>query len=373
MQSGEHRPSTIRDVLDSARLLDALAGVDSVTPFFSPQDVPGALMGLAMYRHTLPGTSKPVSSPGFMTAAEARWLVRLAEVIGVPAEVLALSISPISPLQLPDDLAGAILETARMGIAFIPLPAPTAGATAPMSLAGLLAQQNAEVLAMVTLVQLIHPGLPVMYCGRQSVMDPRSGAASWGVAALGLASAAVVQLGHHYGLPVNVYGLCTDSNSIDFQSGYERALNALLPALAGADELSGIGNMGTGTFGSYAQMVCDNDIVLEIKRLCKGFEVSEDSLATGLVAEVTAEGGSGNFLAERHTVKTLRSGEVFFPPLSVRRSFEDWELAGRETMRERACAKAEKILSEHTPEPLSAAQEKELDTIMAAAARELAG
>jgi trimethylamine--corrinoid protein Co-methyltransferase len=295
----------------------------------------------------------------------------MASVIGPPNEMLSISVSPISPLYFPDSLAAAISEVARLGVPFMPLPAPNAGATAPMSLAGALTLQNAEVLAAIVLVQVIHPGLPVVYCGRLSILEPRSGGASWGVPALGLAAAACVQIGHSYHLPVNVYGLSTDSNQPDMQNGYERALNAILPALAGADELSGIGNLGAGIISSYAQMVCDNDIVLSIKQVCKGFAVNENSLAVELVDEVLHT--SGNFLAERHTVKTLRSGEVYFPVLADRRHYDEWERAGRDGMLERARAKAEMLLAEHEVPPLSPEQERELDNIMHAAEKELRG
>ncbi|MFN2227565.1 MAG: trimethylamine methyltransferase family protein, partial [Anaerolineae bacterium] len=241
--TGRCRPATLQDVRDSTRLLDALDGVTNITPFFTPQDVPGPLMALSMYRHALPHTTKPLQGPGTQTAAEVRLAARLASVIGPPGEVLSLGISPISPLFLPDDVAEAMIETARLGIPLGPLPCPTAGATAPMSLAGAVAQQNAEVLASIVLAQVVRPGLPIVYCGRLAAMEPRTGVSVWGGVELGLVSAATVQVAHSYGLPVNVYGLSTNSNVLDLQGGYERALNSIVPALAGADELSGIGEL----------------------------------------------------------------------------------------------------------------------------------
>lgn len=270
-RSGRRRPATVQDVRDSARLLDALENVTSVTPFFTPQDVPGPLMAPAMYRHTIACTIKPVHGPGVQTAEEVRRIARMAAVIGPPSEVLTLGVSPVSLLFFPDDVAEAIMETARLGIPLGPLPCPIAGATAPLSLAGALAQQNAEVLGAVVLAQLVRPGLPVFYCGRLAMMEPRTGTAVWGGVEVGLASAATVQIGHRYGLPVNVYGFSTNAHTLDIQSGYERALNAAIPALAGADELSGIGEMEAGVMGSCAQMVCDNEIAATIGRLRRGF------------------------------------------------------------------------------------------------------
>jgi trimethylamine--corrinoid protein Co-methyltransferase len=361
-RSGRQRPATVQDVRDSTRLLDALPGVTSITPFFTPQDVPGPLMSLAMVRHALPYTTKPLQGPGTQTAAEVRFLARMASTIGPPAEVMSLGISPISPLFFPDDVVEAMMETARHGIPLGPLPCPTAGATAPLSMAGALAQQNAEVLASVVLAQLVRPGLPIVYCGRLAMMEPRSGVSVWGGVELGLVSAATVQLAHRHGLPVNVYGLSTNAHVLDLQSGYERALNAILPALAGADELSGIGEMAAGVMGSYAQMVCDDEIAAGVRRVRRGFAVDEDALAVALIDSVAA--GSRTFLDRRHTVRYLRRGELLPTPLAERRAWEAWQQEGRQTMVDRAQAEAERLLAGHQVPPLSAAQERELDEIM---------
>ncbi len=367
--SGRCRPSTLQDVRDSTRLLDALPNVSSITPFFTPEEVPGPLMSLSMYRHALAHTTKPLQGPGSQTAAEVRYTARMASVIGPPAEVLSLGISPISPLILPDDVAAAIIETARLGIKLAPLPCPTAGATAPMSMAGALAQQNAEVLASIVLAQSVQPGLPIVYCGRLAMMEPRTGVSVWGGVELGLVSAGTVALAHSYGLPVNVYGLSTNSHTLDLQNGYERALNAIAPALAGADELSGIGEMAAGVAGSYAQMVCDDEVAASVGRLVRGFAVDDDALAVDLVDRVSR--GTHNYLDQKHTVRYLRAGELLSTHLCERRSYQEWQRSGAHLMAGRAQAEADRLLAEHEVPPLTEDQERELDEIMAEAAREL--
>jgi len=367
--SGRKRPAVLQDVRDSARLLDALENESTVTPFFTPKDVPGELMSLAMYRHSLPHTTKPLQGPGVQNAAEVRYAVNMAEVIGPPAEMLSLSVSPVSPLYFPDDAAAAIIEIARLGIPFAPLPCPTAGTTAPFSISGALTQQNAEVLAALVLAQVIHPGLPVVYCGRLAMMEPRTGISVWGGVELGLASAGTVQLAHHYHLPVNVYGFSTNSHVLDVQNGFERALNAAIPALAGADELSGIGEMEAGVMGSYAQMVVDNEIAASVARLRRSFSTEADALAVEVIAAVM--NGTHNFLGQKHTLRYLRAGEVLLTELAERRPWEVWEREGQEGMSERAQAKAEHLLATHHVPDLSPEQERELDAILEAAEREL--
>jgi trimethylamine--corrinoid protein Co-methyltransferase len=359
----------LKDLQDCTRLLDALDGVTTITPFFTPQDVPGHLMSLAMYRHAIPNTTKPLQGPGVQTAQEVQFAIRMASVIGPPDETFSLSVSPVSPLSFLDDCAAAIIEVARNGIPFAPLPCPTAGTTAPFSIAGAVAQQNAEILAAIVLAQLVHPGLPVIYCGRLAMMEPRTGISVWGGVELGLASAATVQIGHRYGLPVNVYGFSTNAHTLDIQNGFERALNAIIPALAGADELSGIGEMEAGVMGSFAQIVCDNEIAASVRRLKKGFEVNDDSLAVDVVS--VAMRTSHNFLGQKHTMRYLRGGEVLLTSLAERGSWESWDAHGRKGMAERAQSEAINILQNHQVPPLSADQDRELNEILNEADRKL--
>jgi trimethylamine--corrinoid protein Co-methyltransferase len=367
--TNQKRLATLEDLRQATRLLDALDACTRITPFFTPIDVPGELMSLAMYREAIPHTTKPLHGPGLQTASEVRLAVRMAEVIGEPAQVLTLSVSPVSPLTFPDHEVEAMLEIARQGIPFGPLPCPTGGATAPCSIAGAIAQQNAEVLASLVLVQAMHPGLPVFYCGRLAMMEPRTGISVWGGPEMGLASAGTVQIGHHYGLPVNVYGFSTNSLLPDVQNGFERALNAAIPALAGADELSGIGEMEAGVMGSFAQMVLDNEFAGSIQRLRRGYSATEEALAVDVIASVMD--GSHNFLGQKHTVRAIRSGEIMISRLAERSPWEAWEKGGKHSMLERAQAEAERILGQPQVPPLDETQERELDRIMVAAAKEL--
>lgn len=368
--SGQCRQAKIQDVKDSTRLLDALENVSTISPFFTPQDVPGPLMSLAMYRYSLPYTLKPLQGPGVQTPLEVQFAVQMASVIGPPEDFLTLSVSPVSPLIFPDEVVEAIVEIAKRGIPLAPLPCPTAGVTAPFSLAGSLTQQNAEVLASIVLAQIIRPGLPIVYCGRLAMMEPRTAASVWSGIELALASAATVQLGHYYKLPVNVYGFTTNAHELDIQSGFERGLNAVIPLLAGADELSGVGEMSAGVMGSYAQMVCDNELIASLERIKRGFAVNEDSLGLDMIREVIC--AEGSFMTSPHTVKYLRSGEIEVTSLAERNSWNSWVQEGRQSMADRAQAEAEKILEEHQVPPLSKEQERTLDDLLSGFEQEVA-
>ncbi|MCE9647793.1 MAG: trimethylamine methyltransferase family protein [Chloroflexi bacterium] len=369
-RSGTHHSATNQDAIDAVRLLDALENCHTVTPFFTPPDIANEMMSLHMYRHTLPHTTKPVQGPGIQFPHEVKYAVEMAGVVGTPAHELTLSLSPVSPLTMHDVAAAAIIEMAKAGVIQSNLPAPTGGATSPMTMTGSIVQQSAETLAPLVLAQLVNPGCGVIYCGRLGMLEPRTGLI-WGGVELGLSSAATVQLGHYYGFSVNVYGFSTNAHTLDAQNAFERGLNATIPALAGADELSGIGEMEAGVMGSFAQMVLDNEFASSVLRLRKGLSADSTHLAVDIIANVM--NGTRNFLGQRHTMNHIKAGELALTKLAERNSWDTWEdKLGRKQIADHATDEAERILREHQVPPLEPQQEKELDRIMAAVEKETA-
>ena len=367
-RTGAHHTATVEDCVNATRVLDALPNCHTITPFFTPPDVPNEMMALHMYRHTLSNTTKPVQGPGIQFGHEVKYAVEMASVVGTPAHELTLSLSPVSPLTMHDVAAQAIMDMANAGVINSNLPAPTGGATSPMTITVSIIQQSAETLAPLVLAQLINPGCGVIYCGRLGMLEPRTGLI-WGGVELGISSAATVQLGHDYGFSVNVYGFSTNAHTLDAQNAFERGLNASLPALAGADELSGIGEMEAGVMGSFAQMVLDNELAKSVLRLRAGLSADVDHLAVEIIGNVMDT--NRNYLAQKHTLKHLRAGEMALTKLAERNSWDTWEeKMGRKQMADYATDEAERILREHVVPLLEEKQEAELDRILEAAARE---
>lgn len=357
------RPATAADVAQSTRLMDALDNVTTITPLYTPRDVPAHMMILTMFEQALRNTLKPVNGPGVTTPEDVRTLYEMMLVVFGDRPAVSLGASPVSPLNFLGEIVPVFLEIARHGLACGPLPCPSVGATSPMSLAGSLVQQNAENLASIVLVQLTNPGNPIVYCGRLSVLNMRSGAPIWGNPEVGMLSAGTVQLGHHYGLPVNVYGLAGSGFAADMQSGYERAINALVPALAGADELSGVGEMAGGTISSNFQIVVDDDIYSMVRRVLRGYAVDDDSLAVEVINHAMDHGR--NFLKEQHSRRYLRAGEIWQGRLGIQEvGYDMWQAAGAPDVVQRAQAHAESILASHEVPPLPDDQSRQLDEIM---------
>jgi trimethylamine--corrinoid protein Co-methyltransferase len=209
-------------------------------------------------------------------------------------------------------------------------------------------------------VQTVTDKVPIQYSGRLSMMDLRTGKNVWGLPEMGLASAATVQIAHKYKMIADVYGVTMDGNMFDMQSGIERMQAAMIPALAGADNLSGIGGAWENA-ASYEMLVVDNEIYADVFRAVRGFDVDADTLAVDLVDKV---GHMGNFLAQPHTMKYLRKGEIRNSTLYDKRSSEKAKKEGVRPLQDAAKDVVRKILKEHQPMPLDRDVEKELSKVV---------
>ena len=237
--------------------------------------------------------------------------------------------------------AGAFLdvniEMARHGGPILVCPMPIAGATAPMSVAGAVTMNVAELVAVAAAIQMAASGAPLIMGADASLHDMKAGAFSSGALETALMCAACVEVGHELGAPVLAPGLATDALHGGVQAGCEKALKGLAVAQSGADLITGgIGQLhGAGLF-SLPQVVIDAEIATMITRLLAGAEVSPSSI----MSEVTARVGfDGDFLRQKETSRRLRAGEVFLPEVVSRVTVAAWEAGGRDELdiaRERA-------------------------------------
>jgi trimethylamine--corrinoid protein Co-methyltransferase len=152
----------------------------------------------------------------------------------------------------------------------------------------------------------------------------------------------------------------------DAQSGHEKTITSLLPALAGANLIYGLGMLESGVTIDYAQLVMDAEFARMVKYCVPGIPVSDETLSVDVIAEV---GPFSDFLSHDDTYKGMRgqSQSKFID----RRVREEWAAAGSTTMYDRSLAEARRILETHVPEPLPEAVAAKLKSIIEAAEKEL--
>jgi trimethylamine--corrinoid protein Co-methyltransferase len=261
----------------------------------------------------------------------------------------------VSPLKFATDVTTLLIETCRQRIPVVLSAAPMAGSTAPVTLAGMLAQLTAEQLAGVVLTQLAHRGAPLLIGPIPATADMKTGRYLAGAAEFGLANAAMAQMGQYYRLPVYNSAGMTDSKIPDIQAGFEKGMSALLAALAGSNYVHhAAGMLENMSAVAPEQYVIDNDILGMAMRVVQGITVTEETLALDTIDEV---GPGGHFLMADHTLKHMRS-EFYYPSKVVnRQSWDTWHQDGALDARDRARDIARDILAHHQPEPLDSATE----------------
>lgn len=150
-----------------------------------------------------------------------------------------------------------------------------------------------------------------------------------------------------------------DSKLPDAQTGHEKTLTALLPALAGANLIYGMGMLEMGQVLSFAQMAMDNEFAAMIKRSIRGIEVNDELMAVDLIKEI---GIGGNFLSQKHTLKHLVDEQVQADMID-RRMRGGWEEKGAKDLHQASVERAKKILETHRPKPLEDGLAEELVAI----------
>jgi trimethylamine--corrinoid protein Co-methyltransferase len=196
-------------------------------------------------------------------------------------------------------------------------------------------------------------------------MDPRSGRDLWGVPEEAMVSVALIQLARRYGMVADSCGMTSDVPRWDLQIGLERMMTSLVPAMAGAESLSGMGTAWEGA-SSLEMMVIDNEILNDISRIMDGIGVDEQRLATDQLDKV---GHMGNFLAQRHTMEFLRKGEFRVSPLWDKRTTERATRDGHKPIQDVARQRARTILKEHEPERLDRDVERMIGEVIESATR----
>jgi len=268
--------------------------------------------------------------------------------------------NPVAPLQHDRDQMEGALLFASYGLPVDVTSEPQAGATAPVTLAGLLAQQNADVISGIAILQLAHPGTPVWYGTCGSIMDMRMGRIAIGAIEMGLINVASAQLAHFYNIPCRGTAAATDSKQLDIQAGSEKSMTLTMAVLGGVNKIFYPGTMEGALTVSKESLVIDDEMIGGLYRVLEGIDVSQATLALDVIHKV---GPGGHYLGQQHTMQFLRK-EQYLPPLADRQTREKWIQAGCPDVPQKAHDKVNKILAEHKVAPLDAAVEAELERIV---------
>ena len=365
IDTGQCRNGTLKDTEIAAKLVDALENISFCATHVSPSDVPQSVADICAVKVCLETTRKhlffsPLTHKTFRTIIEAAQVVRGSKDEFQKRPLVSFLAATSTPLKIAQDCARQLIDCAKLRVPVMLDSSPMLGATGPVTLAGSLVLQNAEDLAMNTIIQLSNPNSPVIYGARCAPIDMRTGFLSWGSAETALMSAGAVQIAHYYNMPVDGHGPCTDSKTFDEQVGFEKSMTGLLPAMAGAEIISAAGILDSLVVTSPLQLVVDDEFFGIMFRILNGIKVDHETMATELISQV---GYDASYLKFPHTLRNYEK-EHHLARVFDKRFRGAWETAGAESIDRVAKKRVQSILSKHEITPLDRDIQKKLDEIV---------
>ncbi|MFX0057885.1 MAG: trimethylamine methyltransferase family protein [Candidatus Hodarchaeota archaeon] len=346
------RKTVLEDTIKQIRVVDSLKNIHCSHIDVWPNDISYIAIHVHCIYQWAKNTKKPYGLGCLGRLASTDMMKMASIIVGGEEELIKKPrfvgfMNPTSPLHLPQIMTNGFEVFAKYKQPTIIAPEALAGASAPVSLAGLLTQTNAEILGSIVLSQLYNPGAPVFYGTVSHVTDMRTGNSAMGSPETGLITAGIAQLARYYDIPSRGPGGVSDSKVLDIQNGFERTQTLMLAAQAGVNYITCAGTYEATLVEALELLVIDDDIVGMIKRAIEGINVNEDTIALEVIKKVaTSEKKGVNFLAEKHTRDHMRK-ELYIPMLADRNRRSTWYKKGAKDIIFKAKEKVNIILQNH--------------------------
>ena len=341
-RTGERRKAVLQDVVDGIRVADAMPHIDFIMSMFLPSDAPVAA-DVRQMEAMMTYSAKPICFVTYEWQGTPE-AVEMLEVAAGGADRLRINptailyLNPTSGFRHNEAALRKLMYAAERHLPCVYWPEVGRGLTCPITFAGGMACSNAGHLAGLVIAQLVSEGAPVTLCTAVPFsIDMRTMVVPYvdpDCKAYGL------EMSHYYNLPAFNWGGMSDSKLLDEQAIMEATLSLFAATLNGGNLIHDVGYMESGLTGSLELVVICDEIISWLKAFMQGLEIDEETLALDLIHQHAL---SGDFLGTQHTLCHVREG--WGPRLVDRRNYDKWLESGATSMRDRAGAKINEILS----------------------------
>ena len=360
VDTGEVTMPTLEQNNEGVVVSDALESVHcfpSYTPYFEIGGVPPVMSCPVSCAQRMRFSTKP--SRGAQPTDSFIWETKLAQAVG--AQLMGC-VEGAAPLSLAEDPCNAAFYYLDAGFPIYIASGSLMGASHPITIAGATVSHNAELLAIIVMLQCIKPGCGVIANNFVSAMNMQTGDLNFGTAAISLHQMAYNQIWHdHYKIPINNTGAAfANSKMIDYQTAAEKLPLAMCSAISGANLIVLHGGVTGELAYNPILAVIDDDIARTIGRMLESFDVTDDMIGLDVIRQV---GVGGTFLNTKQT-RTLWRSEDYMPKVFDKTSYQEWVAGGKKTILDKAKERTEEILSTHKPDPLTDEQEKDVESIL---------
>jgi len=367
-RSGETRLATTADFVEYVRLADGLPHIAYLATAFSTNaDIEARVSDAWRLFLCLTQSRKPVVSGAFTEhgvgrMAEMMQLFRRdrADLIARPLSIFTITATGM--FRYSEDSCQNLLDCVEWGIPVEIVPVTLLGLIAPVSVVGATVFHVVDVLAGLTMAQIVRPGAPVLFGGAPAEFHMRAATSPMlGIQALRL-DMAYVAVAKSLGLPTQAYLALSDGKFVDAQAGAETFGSALLAALAGVNSVSGPGMLDFVLTFSLPKLVLDDDLCGQALHFVRDIAPAGDLPTFDLVREVMAE---QHLITAAHTMAHWPD-ELYLPAaVTDRENRENWERAGSKDLLARATEEVERRLAAYEPletDPLVVAEMERLIT-----------
>lgn len=352
------------DNLKGIKLVESLKNIPAANAAVVPSDVPYDIADVV----TIADIQKYSTKPGgtyILTPTGAKYVAQINKLLGLRSGYL---FETISPLTFKKDTVDMALEFAKNGGGLGIAPMAMSLATAPVTIAGTMVIETAEVLGSAFLVHMMTGDYPGFSASCHSI-DPRSMLCSFGSPNQALFGVASGQLAKFYGIQGGTNTGLTDALVPDFQGGLEKGITAAINSLSGLWSIGCQGIVGADQGFSFEQLVIDNEWLDYYNYITRGFEVSEETIGYDMIEQV---GIAGNFLGEEHTIEYMHDS-YWVSNIFNRDDWNNWVAKGSKDIYDRAHEFVEKATEGYQEMELARPQSvcDELDRIVAEAYKEI--
>jgi trimethylamine--corrinoid protein Co-methyltransferase len=347
-RTGEVRLADSHDFAQYVRLGDGLDNLAYLATAFSTNDdiEPGVSDAWRLYL-TLTNSRKPIVSGAFTEHGVPR-MVELMTLFRAGLDDLRarpmsiFTITATGNFRYSEDSCQNLIDCVEAGIPVEIVPVTLMGLVAPVTTVGATVFHTVDVLAGITMAQIVRPGAPVLFGGAPATFHMKAATSPMAAIEAFQLDAAYTEVGKALGLPTQSYMAISDGPLLDAQAGAETFGSALIAALAGVNSVSGPGMLDFLLVFSLPKLVFDDEMCGQALRFVREIRVQDDLPVSELVDRLTVD---QHLIMAPHTTAHWPTSLHLPSPVITRDNRENWMKAGSKDTHQRACDEVDRRLA----------------------------
>jgi trimethylamine---corrinoid protein Co-methyltransferase len=368
-RTGETRLANSTDFVEYVRVADGLANIPYLaTAFSTNQDIEAQVSDAWRLYMTLTTSRKPVVSGAFTEHGVPRMVEMMqlfredrADLIARPMSIF--TITATGNFRYSEDSCQNLVDCVEAGIPVEIVPVTLMGLIAPVTVVGATVFHTVDVLAGITMAQIVRPGAPVLFGGAPATFHMKIASSPMAAIEAMQLDAAYIAVAKALELPCQSYMALSDAKILDAQAGAETFGSALIAALAGVNSVSGPGMLDFLLVFSLPKLVFDDEMCGQALRFVRDIHPQDDLPTTDLIRSLMTD---QHLIMADHTTRHWPS-ELYLPSAIVDRdNRESWLRQGGKDAYQRACDETQRRLAAYQPLETDPAIDEELRRIIRA-------